>query len=51
MIGFSHKFKRPISVAIMSWVYQLLGWCVINVYVINPFGESYIRLECRRAEK
>lgn len=48
MIGFSRKFTRPISVHIMSWIYELLGWRVINVYVLNPFGESYIRLECRK---
>jgi len=51
MIGFRRNFKRPISVNIMSWIYQLLGWSAEIIYVLNPFGESYIRLECRRAER
>ncbi len=48
MKGFSRKFKRPISVQIMALVYGLLGWSAVCVYVINPFGESYIRLECHK---
>lgn len=48
MIGFNRKFKRPISMIVMSWIYQLLGWDVTEIWVINPFGESYLKLECRR---
>ena len=48
MIGFNHKFRRPISINIMAWIYELLGWNTTIIYVANPFGESYIRLECRR---
>ena len=51
MIGFSRKFKRPISALVMDLVYWMLGWDVAVIYVINPFAESYIRLECRRDEE
>jgi len=48
MISFSRKFTRPISMKIMTLIYQLLGWDVTQVYVLNPFGESYLRLDCSK---